>query len=366
MHKPIALPPVRGIRVYIHWTFLLLFGWILLASIVQENNMPGLWLSVFLFFAVFFCVLLHELAHSLAAAHFKVKADDIVLLPIEEVAGDKKYPDDPKQELITSFAGPLVNLLIAFILFWLLRSYSFFPGDLPGSGPTRISVFLYSLYLVNIVFAAFNLIPAFPMDGGRMLRAVLMILFHLNYTLATKTTVITGKLIAVVFIGTGLLLLNPVLWVIGIFIILAAGTEEYYLRLRSQVKGIKLKEVMGNDYNSLPASMPIKEATQVLLNNCSDYFILVEGAKPLGAISRSAIIKSISVMQHNEPLKHLLKGERLCLYANEEVENVLNQLTTNEKQVYPVIENGRLAGTTSFAQIIEYLLLHASLTKEHV
>jgi CBS-domain-containing membrane protein len=215
---------------------------------------------------------------------------------------------------------------------------------------------LYILRLGNVGLAAFNLIPAFPMDGGRILRA--LIGFKLNYVRATAITAVTGKIIAVAFICLGIVMLSPLLGIIGVFIILSAGTEEHYLRLRSLVKGVKLREVLMYDFTNLQADMTIHQAAGVLINNHSKHFILMDGDLPAGSINRLEIIKAIAEMKYNDPVKSLVKTELECLDGAQEVGMVLEKLAKDEERVFPVMDHGKFAGIVNLDHVIEYLLLH--------
>lgn len=353
---------IRGINIFIHWTFLLLIGWVLLVNARTGNNIEQLTWSVLFVLAVFACITLHELGHAFMASRFGIKAKNIVLLPIGGIASLEKFPDNPRQELAISTAGPAVNIIIA-VLLWLLLPHTGF-----WQAPENASImhghdFLYNLRIVNIGLVIFNLIPAFPMDGGRILRALLG--FKLNYIQATTIAATVGKIIAVIFIVLGILLINPFLPVIGIFIIFSAGAEEYYLRLKSLVKGIKLNEVLMYDFNSLQMNMTVQEAANVLMSNHSKYFVLMDGATPVGSINRLEIVKAIGEMNYNEPLKKLVKGELEYLNGNKEVETVLEKLAHNDERIYPVMDNSHLIGVVNLNHIIEYLLLNKVDTKEY-
>jgi predicted transcriptional regulator len=223
--------------------------------------------------------------------------------------------------------------------------------------------FLYNLRIVNVALAVFNLIPAFPMDGGRVLRALLG--FKLNYIQATTIAATVGKIIAILFIIAGIVLINPVLPAIGIFIIFSAGAEEYYLRLKSLVKGIKLNEVLMYDYNSLQANMTVQEASNVLNSNHSKYFILMDGVDPIGTINRMEIIKELAEMHYNEPIKNLAKEKVEPLNGNKEIDTVLEKLAHNDERIYPVMDNSHFIGVVNLNHIIEYLLLNKVNTKDY-
>lgn len=353
---------IRGITLHIHWTFLLLIGWVLLVNANAGNNVEQLSWSILFLLAVFACITLHELGHALMAARFGINAKEIVLLPIGGIASIEKFPDNPRQELAISIAGPLVNLAIAGII-WL-----FIPDLSLIDNQQHMTImhghdFLYNLRVANVALAVFNLIPAFPMDGGRILRALLG--FKLNYIRATTIAAATGKIIAILLIITGIVLINPLLPAIGIFIILSAGTEEYYLRLKSLVKGIKLNEVLMYDYNGLQANMTVQEAANILNSNHSKYFILMNGIDPVGTINRMEIIKAIAEMSYNEPIKNLVKEKLEYLNGDSEIDTVLEKLARNDERIYPVMDNSHFIGVVNLNHIIEHLLLNKVNTKEY-
>jgi len=354
----------RGIHIWIHWTFLLLVGWVILATIRYATDIRQVAWGVFFIIAAIVCVTLHELGHAIVASLFGIQAKNIILLPIGGIASIEKFPDNPAQELAISIAGPLVNVIIAVSLWWITTPHAPFwavpenMNDLPGRG------LLYVLRMGNIGVAIFNLIPAFPMDGGRILRALLG--FRFNYIRATAITGIFGKVIAIALIGLGVMMLNPLPALIGIFILLSANTEEYYLRLRSLVKGVKLNEVLMYDFTSLQADMTVQQAAQLLINNHNKYFILMDGERPAGTLARLEIVKAIAEMKYTHPLRSLVKEELECLCGTQEMTTVLEKLARDSDQVFPVMnDEGRLAGMVNLNYVIEYLLLHNSGSKEY-
>lgn len=354
---------IRGISIHIHWTFLLLLGWVLLVNANAKNNIEQLLWSLLFLTAVFACVTLHELGHAMVASRFGIDAKEIVLLPVGGIASIDKFPANPRQELAISIAGPIVNCIIASLLWLFMR-----PHTPLMAGPANMSImhghdFLYNLRIANLLLAAFNLIPAFPMDGGRILRALLA--FKLNYIKATNIAAAIGKSIAILFIVAGIVLINPLLPAIGLFIVFSAGAEEYYLRLKSLVKGIKLNEVLMYDYNSLQASMTVQEAGNIVNSNHSKYFILMDGIKPIGTINRMEIIKALAEMRYKDPVKQLVKSELESLNGNSEVDSVLEKLARNDERIYPVLDNSNFIGVVSLTHIIEYLLLNKVNTNEY-
>lgn len=363
MRGSFKIMEIRGINVSIHWTFLFLVGWIVLVNTRMGNSVPELAWSLFFLAAVFACIALHELGHALMASRYGIQAKNVVLLPIGGIASIEKFPGNPKQELMISLAGPVVNIAIALLLYPFVSHYPPF-----WQLQTDVSIvhghdFLYNLYVVNIALALFNLIPAFPLDGGRVLRALLG--FKINYVRATTIAAYVGRIIAIGFIVIGILFSNFILPLIGIFILFSAGMEEYYLRLKSLVQGIKLKELIMYDYNSIQANTTVKDVASVLMNNHSKYFVVMDGAKPIGSINRMEIIKAIAEKNYDETVGNLVRSELTYLDADQPVDTVLEKLADNDERVYPVMEQNQFAGVINFNHIIEYLLIHKADSKEY-
>ncbi|MGD9200651.1 MAG: site-2 protease family protein [Chitinispirillia bacterium] len=212
---------IKGIDIHIHYTFLLLLGWFGLGTLISEQSIAASISSMVYILLLFTIVVLHELGHSLTASHFGISTRRITLLPIGGVAQLEKMPENPKQELLVSIAGPAVNIVLALILF-IISIFSSAIGSVTGF--TLIGTNLLSrLILVNVGLAVFNLLPAFPMDGGRVLRALLA--FKRSYLTATETALKVSKVFAVLFGVVGLFT-NPFLILIAIFVWIS-GSQEY-------------------------------------------------------------------------------------------------------------------------------------------
>jgi len=216
-----------GIPVFLHWTFFLLLGFVALSQLVASGSPLAALVGVIFVSAIFGCIVLHELGHALMARRFGIRTRDVTLLPIGGIARLEKMPDNPRQELWVALAGPAVNVVIAGVLgIWLLLIGLVPGGALSFAGGS----FAARLMLVNLALVAFNMLPAFPMDGGRVLRAVLA--QRMGYVEATDLASRVGRGMAVVFGVVGLLW-NPMLVLIALFVWFGAGQEAEMVRRRA-------------------------------------------------------------------------------------------------------------------------------------
>ncbi|HTQ09758.1 MAG TPA: site-2 protease family protein, partial [Fimbriimonadaceae bacterium] len=242
---------IAGIPLYIHATFLILVAWVAIMEYASHANPAATADSIALIALVFVIVVLHELGHALAARRYGIETQDITLLPIGGLARLRRIPEDPRQELVVAFAGPLVNVVLAASLFL---------GICIAAGPREVlrgaltgGDLMAQLVWVNVLLAVFNLIPAFPMDGGRVFRALLA--FHMDRVRATEIAVSVGHLCAFVFGAIGLLLLfNPFLVFIAFFVWIGADAELQHVRMHATLSGVKVGDVMTRRFESVEAS----------------------------------------------------------------------------------------------------------------
>jgi Zn-dependent protease len=216
MQGTLKVMTIRGVPVFLHWTFLLVLVWMLFVNVSAGNDFRGYAWSFIFFLSVVACISLHEAGHAMAAYRFGIKTKRIVLMPVGDVAGDESFSAKPMQELLICLAGPLVNTIIALLLLFFFPAYKGLWPLHESIGDVASGRFFYHLYILNIAFAVFNLIPAFPMDGGRIFRSFLSI--QLSYMRATVVVGIVGKIIGLLFIIVGVIIFNLVLPLIGLFI----------------------------------------------------------------------------------------------------------------------------------------------------
>lgn len=226
MFRSFRIGSLAGIDIYLHWTFLLLLGFFLLSGLAAGQGLAASVAGVGFVMALFGCVVLHELGHALAARRYGIPTRDITLLPIGGVARLERIPERPSEELVVALAGPAVNVVIAAALAMLLGPFGGLGGLLTGE------TFLHGLLRVNLMLVAFNLLPAFPMDGGRVLRSLLAM--RMDYVRATDAAARVGQVMAVLFALVGLFVVfNPFLLLVGIFVFFGAAAESAQARMRS-------------------------------------------------------------------------------------------------------------------------------------
>jgi len=308
-----------GIPIYLHWSFLLLIALFMAAPLVAgtPNAMAtGLGTAAFIL-SIFGCVLLHEFGHALAARRYGIPTRDITLLPIGGVARLERMPDDPRQELVVALAGPAVNVVIAAIVIPLVLltdgSAAFSIGadesaanaSEGAAAGTRGVVALYqtnflaALGAVNVFLVVFNMIPALPMDGGRVLRAVLAM--NMDRGRATAVAATLGQIIAVIFGIGGLMIGNLLLIIIAFFVFIAAGAEAQHEQVRSALGGLSARAAMLVHFRVLRASQTLREAANELLAGSQHDFPVAsddgDDGDPhalVGVLTRTNLVRAVA------------------------------------------------------------------------
>lgn len=374
MRWSVKIARLLGIDVKIHVTFLL--GLLLIGGSVYAaggHHFHDVVEVTALVCAVFACVLLHEFGHALAAAHYGIQTVDITLLPVGGVARLERMPEDPWQELVVAIAGPMVNVVIILGLGLILG-----PGSVRGAffspvqdSPESLTLPLF-LLSVNIKLVLFNLIPAFPMDGGRILRAVLG--WRLGHALATQVAVSIGQVFAVLFglVGMGLLMPevfghgNPVLILIAFFIYFAGSQEAGAAQIRDLTRNVRLSDTLITDFKTLPTGATLREAVELLLHTAQhDFPIVDESGKVQGVLTRQDLIAALSreggidgavadVMQRDVP----------SVLAHATFEEAFNIMQRSGCPALPVLDRtGRLVGLVTPDNVGEMIMVRSVLAR---
>jgi len=345
-----------GIDVYLHWTFLLLLGWIGLMH-YNSGGAGQAVLGVGMILAIFACVVLHEFGHALTARRFGVQTRDITLLPIGGVARLERIPEKPHQEFWIAVAGPAVNVVIAavlFVLVLLLTDLSrIFPKALVGGS------LLLTLLWVNVLLVAFNLLPAFPMDGGRVLRSLLAM--RMDYVRATEIAARTGQFVAILFGVAGFFMqpVNPFLIFIALFVYLGAEAEAGVAQMKAGTRGVTVRDAMMTYFRSLPAPMTLDEAAEQLLAGSQQDFPVLEEDRLLGMLMREDLVRGLGEGGGKQPVTEFMTSDYCVADEREMLDAVLERLREHACSSAPVLRDGKLVGLLSMHNIGELIMIRS-------
>ncbi|PRY88007.1 site-2 protease family protein [Mongoliibacter ruber] len=359
MKLSLYLGSYKNVKVFIHWTFSLLLLWIIISN--WRQGVPGediVW-TIFFVLLLFGCVVLHEFGHALAAQRYGIQTKDIILYPIGGVARLEKIPEDPKQELWVAIAGPLVNVFIFIALSVVLTFTGFNLENLEELKINPSTILLY-LASANLILAVFNLIPAFPMDGGRILRAFLAI--RLPRAKATQIAGGIGQFLAIFFIFFGLFN-NPILVLIGVFIFLGASAEVSHTRQESFLKGYKVKDAIMMRFPILAFDAPLSKAVEKLLNSQATHFVIVNDDVAVGTLSRNQIIQGLKESNEQLPVEKVADFSPLKIETEQDLDEAWKVMMTQNKKVAFVIENGHFLGILDQENISEFVMVKSALNK---
>jgi Zn-dependent protease/CBS domain-containing protein len=349
---------IAGIDVFIHATFLLIIGWVGLSYWQQTGTLAGTLEGIAFTLLLFGCVVLHEYGHALTARRYGIKTRDITLYPIGGVARLERMPEKPIQEFWVALAGPAVNVAIAVLLFaWLVISGTLAPLAALGmtSGP-----FVERLLLVNISLVLFNLIPAFPMDGGRVLRSLLAM--RLEYTRATQIAATVGQGLALL-LGLVGLFSNPFLVFIALFVWIGAGQEASMVQMKTSLGGIPVSKAMLTDFQVLSPRDTIGRAAELILSGSQTDFPVLESNAVMGVLTRADILAALSGQGKDVFVAGFMRRDIQTVDANEMLEPVFARLQTCNCHVMPVIFGGKLVGLLTAENIGEFLMIQAATGK---
>jgi Zn-dependent protease/predicted transcriptional regulator len=372
MKRSLRLCTINGVVIKMHWTFLIILVWVLTVNLIN-GYVPEktIWSFVFILL-ICLSVAMHELVKYWVALHFKIKVNEIILLPTGGVSSFETFPDNFKKETLISIAGPLTNLAIAGLLLPFIQDHEPFWKVRDHFAVIYGNAFLYKLHLLNLWLFAINLVPAFPLAGGRIWRSLLGL--KMNYFKATGIVINISKVFASAFLLAGILdafllpeemFVNILLLVICILIFGAVQTEEYKFHIWSLIKGINFGEVVVNDYSSLQSNNTVKEVMGILMANHSSHFLVMEDGKPIGTIHRMQIINAASEKNYTLPVKSLMERNLVYFDAEANVGQEFKMLMEFPYRYYPVMQNNLFVGVASLVYVLEYLMLHRLTPKEH-
>jgi Zn-dependent protease/predicted transcriptional regulator len=329
-----------GIPIELHITFILLivavFGLSLYSSVASGNItiFSQQFYSFFLVLALFFFVVFHELAHSVVARHYGIKVRKIILYPIGGVSEIEEIPDNPAQEWRMAIAGPLTSLVLGFALLAVVVSTSQQTLSL-GAVTSLTGNFVFDLAVVNILLGAFNLIPAFPMDGGRVFRAILA--ERMKYSDATRYAVTLGRIFGLAMVIVGFIFPNYFLLIlVGIFVYIGASEEGEQTIVSTALAGIRVRDVMQPEFGSVKPQQNLTEALEVMFKNRYHDVLVEKDGVFKGVVTWTELMKADPL--HRDTLRVEQMPLRLIsVFADESILEA-NKIMAREKiDLVPVV-----------------------------
>jgi len=357
MKGSIQIAKLFGIPVYLHWSFGLIIIWIMYSG--QSGGLAWTetaWMGL-LFMALFGCVVLHEFGHALSARHYGVKTHDIILSPIGGIARLDRLPDKPFHEFVVAIAGPLVNVAIAL----LLAPYLFLLTDkginIEGDQLTLFSKpsnFLPLLFLLNLSLAVFNLLPAFPMDGGRIFRSLMSIKF--GRTRATQYATYLGQAIAIAFIALGAWRPDLIIAFIGVFVFFTASSENRMVKLDEKLDKTLVRDLMRTKFTRLRENDGVAIAVHELRQGLEKNFLILDEEDQLTGVVHEKQIRQaqaegrfdISVSDFMLPIPPTLK-------ESDKLKTVFQLMQEKGNILLPVIEEDQIVGVIDVRMMNEFL-----------
>ena len=312
MNNAIKLFRIRGIEIKMHFTFPLILIWAGLSfGLFRSGGTEGAIYGVLVTSLVFLIVLLHELGHSIAAQYYNVPVKQIILLPIGGVAQLEEIPEDPQKELVIATAGPLVNFLLAIILTLIapflgqsvsarsLLSLTTVVGELTFS-----SIFTY-VFITNLFIGAFNLIPAYPMDGGRILRSLMAT--RLSYTRATSIAVMIGQILSWGFGLWGFLTGNFFLIILAFFIYTGAAQEGKMVQTKHILGDLQVEQAYSRGVRSISLNEPLETALHATLNSFQSSFPICDEGNLTGMLPYSTLVRALEKKDLHTPIREVMQ-----------------------------------------------------------
>ncbi len=355
MRGSFQLARIFGINIDIHASFFLL-----LFLFYFFLGLKGLVLVI----GVFFFVTIHELSHSLVALHFGIKVKRITLLPIGGVASMSSVPKKPYQEFLISIAGPLSNLIVVVVFYYPLlailgRTVLFEPllailgkADLGQN----FNVFAH-IYWLNLLLAVFNLIPAFPMDGGRILRSILSL--KMNYREATKIAVRFGHIFALLFGYLGLVYGHIFILIIGIFIFTAASSEGMQVEIQESLKDYTVEDILSDNFVSLSADTPLSKVLEIMFHSHQEDFPVLHDGLLKGIVTRREVIQGIHFKTKETHVSEVMRSDVPHVNVKTRLNIVQNLFSKFATNALPVEKEGKIVGIVTIDDINRvYMVTH--------
>jgi stage IV sporulation protein FB len=352
---------IAGIQLRIHVTFVLLIAWLAFGYYAQGGS-PAAAEGVIFVLLLFLCVVLHEFGHALAAKAFGINTPDITLLPIGGVARLERMPEEPKQELLIAVAGPAVNVVIALGLF--VAGGSFINPFVNPAAPERVAL-VSQLLIINVLLVAFNLLPAFPMDGGRVLRALLAT--RMSYARATQIAATVGQGFAFVFGFIGLIW-NPFLIFIALFVYIGASQEAALAQMKDVSRRFPVSSAMVREFRTLPENATLEEAVDALLATSQhDFPVVDETGNVAGVLTRHDLI---AALRKNDPalrVGDVMRRNIPTVTTGTRFEEAFRIMQECNCPAVPVLDSmKRLVGLLTPENVTELMMIQSAMPRRRI
>lgn len=351
-----------GINVYVHATFLILIAWLVLTEWGQTHSARAVAGAVLFILALFACVVIHEFGHAFAARHFGIPTRDITLLPIGGVSRLERIPDEPRQELWIALTGPLVSLAVAaalWFLLWAVHAPTPMSQVVQFASWTEIYPFLVQLMVANAVLGVFNLLPAFPMDGGRIFRSLLA--RWIDYSKATRIAGNIGQGMAFIFALIGMFG-SPFLLLIALFIWIGAGQEAAFAEIKSALRGIPVSQVTVTDFKAISPSDTLAHSVELMLHGSQQDFPVIDAGRLVGILTRRELLSGLSKSGPDSFVSNAMRKQYPMISSAEMLQAAVNKLQDPDCRVLPVVEEGRLVGLFTVENLVEFVMVQSALS----
>lgn len=345
-----------GSELRVHSTFFLLLAWIGVAAYI-DGGAAAAALSLLYVLVLFACVVAHEFGHALTARRFGIRTPDVTLLPIGGLARMERMPEKPGQEMLVAIAGPLVNVAIFLVLLIVLGPARIFSASLDTISLAQLPA---QIALVNLLLAAFNLLPAFPMDGGRVLRAALTALTDRES--ATRNAAIVGRVLAIGMGLVGLAINDPVLLLIAVFVFISAGAEGSQEAMQTLARTRLARDAMITEYESLGPDDSLDAAATTLIRTAQHEFPVVDPANgaPLGLLTRTALYKALEASPRPQRVAEVMLRDIPAVRLADRLETALAGLQGNTPAVFVSDRSGALVGFITRENLGELMVVSAA------
>ncbi len=368
MHTSIQIAKIWGIPVRLHWTFILVLGWLVYLGIPDWQYFRGqraLWMFISVF-AVFLCILLHELGHAFMARRYGVQTLQIMLSPIGGQAILERMPKQPKRELLVALAGPMVNVVLAISA---LPFLSLVPAEklahLPqffsnpnGNTFLRLDMderFIIGFVLLNFLVALFNLIPAFPLDGGRILRALLSM--RMNKLGATRIATFLGQGFAALIVLFSVSQYNWLMGVIGLFIFVSANMEYRYVKLDSRLHSFSVQDILRPRFTRVYLDQDLSEIIQQWREGSEKNFLVFDRSEQLKGVLTSPVLMEHQLLDQGQQVDTLVTQAFESVTKEDNLMKIIRMMQDEDYEILPVYEAEELLGVVDWNDVEHFVRL---------